>query len=114
MWWTNQDAGYVGAAIGILGGIFGTTLGLAGAFLKTPRQFGIVKIFVFTFAGIGLAALIAGIYAATQGQPYHVYYPLLLGGLLFSILPVTLLPALKMRLRVMEQRRMQGAALRNG
>jgi hypothetical protein len=113
MWWTNQAAGYVGAAIGILGGIFGTTLGLAGAFLKTPRQFALVKVFVFAFAALGLAALIAGIYAVTQGQPYHVYYPLLLAGLLFSILPVALLPALKMRLRVIEQRRMESAALRN-
>lgn len=113
MWWTNQDAGYIGAAIGILGGLFGTTLGLAGAFLKTPRQFGLVKILVFAFAGLGVLSLVTGIVAVIKGQPYHVYYPLLLAGLLFSILPLCLLPALKMRLRVMEQRRMESAALRN-
>jgi hypothetical protein len=114
MWWTSQDAGYIGAAIGILGGLFGTVVGLSGAMLKSTRAYTLVKYFIFAFAALGAAALLAGVYALIRSQPYHVFYPLLLAGGIFSILPIALLPALRNRLRVMEQRRMESAALRNG
>jgi hypothetical protein len=95
-WWTSQEAGLIGgiggSAIGVFGGILGATIGLLA-----PR--GIARPLVLgaqiAMAALGVVLLGAGVYAAATGQPYHVYYPLLLGGLLAAglmggLLPVTI------------------------
>jgi hypothetical protein len=54
-------------------------------------------------------ALAAGIFAVTHGQPYGVYYPLLLGGGLGFMLFGGLRPMVRRRYDEIELRRMSAA-----
>ncbi len=93
-WWTSQQAGMLG---GGLGGGLGGLAGLLGAAMGVlaPKGKGrwilVPSTALLLLAGIILALL--GALALLQGQPYHVYYPLLLAGgvltcVLSGILPV--------------------------
>ena len=55
---------------------------------------------------VGVAALIFGVIALISSQPYAVYYPLLLGGLLAAVIPGVLLPTIRRRYEEHELRRM--------
>lgn len=113
-WWTSQASGYLGAGIGIAGGVFGTVVGVAGSRLRTPRGFAALRVFILVFAGLAGVAVMLGIAALALGQPYHVWYPLLLFGGMFVVLTLVILPVMRTRLRAWDQRRMQGAELRQG
>ena len=108
-WWQDQMGGWIGAvggsAIGALGALIGllTSLGRARRFV-TAAAMGLV-------AG-GSAAFLAGVVALAQSQPYAVYYPLLLGGLLGAVIPLGLLPAIRRRYEEMELRAMRAQDLR--
>lgn len=64
------------------------------------------------FVLIGVMSLAAGIVALVVRQPYHVWYPLVLGGVILSVVPGCLLPVIRMRYRQAEARRMQAEELR--
>jgi hypothetical protein len=83
-WWTNQMGG-------LIGGIAGSVVGLMGAAIGILNSFGIARkiclsllIAMFIF---GVASLVTGLISLFFSQPYAVYYPLLLFGLLCSVLP---------------------------
>ena len=61
---------------------------------------------------MSLLALAAGVAAWSASQPYAVYYPLLLVGLLGTVIPLGLRPSLKRRYQDLELRRMQAMDLR--
>jgi hypothetical protein len=102
-WWSESGAGWIGglggAGLGILGAIVGTLCGVG-----VGRQL----CFGLAIAAIALSALclVAGIVAILTGQVYHVYYPLLL----FGIIGVTVfgfnLPTIRKRFDAIELRRM--------
>jgi hypothetical protein len=114
-WWTEEMAGLIG---GIGGGGLGTLGGLLGAAagMLVPR--GIGKRFILgsfgALAGVGAIALGAGIVGIAMGQPYYVWYPLLLGGLILSLVMGSLLPVMILGYRKMEARRMHAEDLRRG
>ena len=56
---------------------------------------------------LGLASSAAGLYAWLTSQPYAVYYPLLLCGLLAVLVPGALLVPLRRRYQQLELRRMR-------
>jgi len=103
-WWTDRQAGWVGAiggsALGLLGALIGC-LGGAGR----ARRFVIAALKAMFL--IGLAALVIGIVAIVRSQPYGVYYPLLMMGGLLTILPLGLLRGVRKRYEQIELRRMQ-------
>ena len=112
-WWNAHDGNligaYGGAAIGVLGGILGTAAGILA-----PR--GRAKGFIVgAFVGmslVGAAVLCAGVVALATGQPWHVWYPLvLIGGIVVIVLPMQL-PALRARYRQAEMRRLEAEELR--
>jgi MFS family permease len=112
-WWTIQSTalifGIVGAACGLLGGLFGTVAGLL-----VPRGRGkpIVYGAFVSILAIALAGVVLGIAALLVGQPQHVWmWPLLTGGILLaSILPSGLMiPAWY---RQAERRRLAAAEFR--
>ena len=111
-WWTNQEAGLIGGGIGILGAVFGCTAGVLAPRLRTPGQFAAMRAFFLVFIGIGLAALAAGIGALAARQPYHVFYPLLLAGLILTFLPASLFFAFRNRQRRIENLRLESESLR--
>jgi hypothetical protein len=112
-WWTDQQAGLVGgiagSLLGVLGGVFGTVAGICA-----PR--GKAKGFVYglaiTMIITGVVCLVTGIVALAMGQPYGVYYPLLLIGALSAGLMGGLFPVIRMRYREADNRRFEAEELR--
>ncbi len=102
-WWGNAAAGWIGAIGGSLVGLFGALIGtLAG--LGKARRF----VLALTVASIvfGLAALVLGLVALGLRQPYVVYYPLALIGVILTFVMGSLLPVLRRRYQQIELRRM--------
>lgn len=96
MWWTNQQGGLVG---GIAGSLFGILGALIGVIAGQPKlRFLLVPLHVVGIT-FGAISLVIGIVAVSLGQPYHVYYPLLLLGVLpLIILPITLATTTRVRM----------------
>lgn len=103
-WWSDRQAG-------ILGAIAGSALGILGAAVGWLGSAGRAKSFVLgTLKGIacvGVGALLAGGVALLRGQPYAVYYPLLLFGAIGTALGFSLPRTLARRYEDVELRRMQ-------
>src|SRR5438094_459100 len=82
-WWTDEQAGLIGgiggSALGILGGILGTVAGFCAPRGKCKRLVFGLCIFMIS---IGIISLTAGVIALSSHQPYGVYYPLLLMGII--------------------------------
>jgi len=101
--------GFGGSALGALGGI----LGVATGYLA-PRGKGRNLILgAFTiFLIIGVLNLLIGFYALISGQPYGIWYPLVLIGVILTAVMGGLLPVVKKRYTESESRRLNAAALR--
>jgi hypothetical protein len=103
-WWSDRTAGWVG-------GIGGTLLGLIGAVIGTLCSLGIGRRFVvpLLIAGslLGGGLFVLGTIALAIGQPYGVYYPLLLCGMLCGVLGGVGLVVGRQRYAQAELRRMQ-------
>ena len=112
-WWTGEQAGWIGgiggSALGILGGVFGVVCGLLA-----PRGKG--RLFVLgmmsTVVIIACAVVIVGLVALFLGQPYAVWYPLLLMGVLGGGIFGAMIPVIRNVYRHAEQRQLDAQALR--
>jgi hypothetical protein len=114
-WWDQETAILVGAiggsAIGVIGGLYGAAMGVLAPRGKCK---GLLMSVHVSMIVLGVVALVAGIVAAISGQPYAVYYPLLLGGGLVSLLFSLLLPVVVVRYRQAEARRLDAEQFRRG
>ncbi len=103
-WWNDRQAGLMGgiagAAIGILGAIIGTLCGLG-------RGRTIAVALAWCVLATGVAALLAGGVAAASGQPYAVYYPLLLLGVIATLVMGGNMRSIGRRFAEAELRRME-------
>jgi hypothetical protein len=103
-WWSAETAGWIGAvagsAVGTLGALIGTLCSLGRG-----RRFVLGGLLVLGVSGLALLA-VGGI-ALALGQPYEVWYPLVLLGLLDPVLAFSLLPTARRRFEALELRRMQ-------
>ena len=112
-WFQNYGlaGGILGGGIGLMGGIYGTTLGIL-----IPRGKG--KGFVFalhwTFLTIGVVLLVAGLTALIVGQPYGVWYALILPGALSTVLMGVFTPLVRNLFRQAEHRRLEAEEFRRG
>ena len=84
-WWSDRQAG-------LIGGIGGATIGCLAALLALMASRGLARSFVLgmlqALLGLGVVSSIAGIVALCMKQPYGVWMPLLLAGvLLLAIIP---------------------------
>jgi hypothetical protein len=102
-WWSGRTADLVGgiggAAVGCLGGLIGTLVSIG-------RARGVVIGLLIAWIVASVVALIVGIVALALGQPYAVYYPLLLLGGLGALLPGVMLPQIRRQYEQRELRRM--------
>ena len=102
-WWSPERAGMVGgiggAIIGCLGGLIGLLAGKGKA-----RNFVLATIKIFI--ALGILSLIAGVIAIVSGQPYAVWYPLLLPGFILTLVFSLNLPSIQRRYDELEIRRM--------
>jgi hypothetical protein len=103
-WWSERQGG-------ALGGVIGSVLGIVGAVIGWLASAGRAKGFVLSaltaIAWLGIAALVGGAGALVGGQPYAVYYPLMLLGAISAGLGLFLPRALNRRYQDLELRRMQ-------
>lgn len=114
-WWDVQTAVWIGA---LGGGGLGTLGGLLGAVAGALAPRGIGKPLVvggfFLLTLIGAASLVTGVVAVVQSQPYHVFYPLLLGGAVLSLVGGPLTYVVRHRYHQAEQRRLNAQEFRRG
>jgi hypothetical protein len=112
-WWTDQDAGYIGGIGGSLLGVLGGTLGtVAGVCAPRGKCRALVIGMTLLMIGVGGISLIAGVAAYSSDQPYAVYYPLLLVGIISTIVPGGLLPVIRKRYREADGRRLEAEEFR--
>ena len=105
--WSSRDAGWIGgiggSAVGILGGVIGSLSACYRWKWAFHTQFALLLI----MANIGLSLLVFGSIFIFSNQPYEVYYPLLLGGGLMTILGFSMLHLPYTRRTMIEKQKMQ-------
>jgi len=103
-WWS-------GSVGGIVGGVFGVVFGCLGGVIGWLSHKGKARAFVLTTVktmfAVGTASLVLSVVALVCGQPYAVYYPPLLVGILLTILPLGLLGAVRKMYEQAELRKME-------
>lgn len=103
-WWSDRQASIIGASAGVALGLLGSVVGWLGS---TARARGFVLRTLKGIGWLGICALIAGALALAVGQPYGVYYPLILFGTISAALGFSLPRSLSKRYEQLELRRMQ-------
>ena len=106
-WWSDQQSGWLGGILGCLGGLFGILGGISGSLASRGKGRGLALGTLYSMAALGGLLLLLGLCALSLSQPYHVYYPLLLGGVLFTALGLGLIPQLKRTFVQAELRKMK-------
>jgi len=104
----------------LYGGIGGAALGLLGAFFgsfgskaaQSGRHRGLVLGGMTAIALVCLLSLFAGITALLLGQPYGIWYPFGIIGLIGTVVFFGLLPVMRKRYADAETRRLDAASLR--
>ncbi len=112
-WFGNAGVvgGLLGGGIGILGGIYGTSVGVL---VPRGRGRGFVMGFTWALLGLGIALLAAGLTALATGQPYGVWYSLLLPGAIATLLMSVFTPLVRVLYRQAEHRRLEAEEFRRG
>ena len=102
-WWSNWAAVWIGA-------VGGTIIGCLGALIGTLAGLGLARRFVLTLnlamVVFGVTCLVFGVVALSVSQPYAVYYPLLLSGIVCTFVFGVLLPQIRQRYQQIEIRKM--------
>ncbi len=100
-----------GRSAGLLGGIGGALIGLWGALIGILASRGKARHFVLASANallvIGIASLVGGVAAVATAQPYAVYYPLLLIGIILVLVFGKMRGNLSARYEQLELKKMQ-------
>jgi hypothetical protein len=101
--WTEWQSGLIGgiggSLVGLCGGLIGTLTNLARA-----RRFTLAACWAIIIAGA--ISLATGVLALILGQPYHVWFPLLFGGVMSAVLAGQL-PGIRRRYSDAEMRRIK-------
>ena len=108
-WWGGRMAGLIGGGLGTLIGCLGGLVGLLAGRGKA-RRFVLAAMSGLIVLGVVVTGV--GIAAVAMGQPYAVYYPLLLAGGLSAILPAAMFPTIRKRYAERELRKIQAADAR--
>jgi len=103
-WWSAQAGGWIGGAAGSAVGMLGALIGVLCSLGRGRR---LVMDGLLAIGVSGLALLAVGGVALALGQPYQVWYPLVLMGVLDPVLAFSLLPTARRRFEALELRRMQ-------
>jgi hypothetical protein len=103
-WWSGRQSALLGSIAGSVLGLLGVAIGWLGS---TGRARGFVLGTLKAFAWLGIVALVLGVAALATGQPYAVYYPLILLGTIGASLGFALPRSVSRRYEELELRRMQ-------
>lgn len=103
-WWTGQTGGWIGGSLGMSIGLLGALL----AYLVRKRiAFRVVRGVLVVELVVGAVCMVAGIIAVVYSQPFMVYYPLLLVGMLACVLVAVGEFRLRRHYREIELRKMR-------
>lgn len=102
-WWTEGQAGIVGAVGGTIAGLSGAALGLLGRRLGSRR---FVMGLLVGGAIAGGVLLLVALVAIIDGQPRHVWYPLGLLGVILALVDGFLIPTMRRNYAAAELQRM--------
>jgi len=111
-WWTGETAGWIGAIGGTTIGLVGAAIGCMGVLVHRGKAKRIVLGLMCSMVIVCLGILALGIVALTLGQPYAVWYPCLLLGLIGSFVPGCLVPVILAQYRHAERRQLEASSLR--
>jgi hypothetical protein len=109
-WWSDATGGWLGAAAGSAFGLLGALVGTLAS-LGRGRRVALGALLALCTGG--LVALAAGAAALATGQPYAVWYPLVLLGVLGPVLGLSLRGTVRRRFEAVELRRMQALDARS-
>lgn len=110
-WWSERTGGWVGTMMGLFGAVVGILGALTGWLVSRGKARGFIMGSWLVVMLLGIVSLSLGIVAVVKSQPYVVYYPLLLGGVLFVVLPAVLIPTIRKRYEESELRKMNARDL---
>ena len=105
-WWSEMQGGLMGGILGGLAGLFGCLAGIGGSLASRGRGRAFAFATLILMASAGGIQTILGMIAAGLSQPYHVYYPLLLVGVLELFLGILFIPVFRSRYAQFELRKM--------
>ena len=113
--WFDQNT--FGALFGsIAGGVGGSLMGgwggLAGWLAPKGRARGFIYASWVVFMVLGAISLAFGLYALAVGQPYGIWYPLVLIGGILTVVLGALRPTVRRTYEQAEARKMEAAAFR--
>jgi len=104
-WWSNSTSAWIGA-------LGGAGVGLSGALIGILCSLGKGKQFILSFQIVmivlGIVSIIAGLTALFVGQPYGVWYPLVMLGGIPTIVFGSLFFVVRQRFLQIELRKMRG------
>ncbi len=103
VWWSDRTAGWLGAMSGVFIGFAGALIGICSSKGRAKR---LVQGIMFLTLGLGLMMVVMGIVAVIREQPYVVYYPLLLGGGIITVVFGALVKTIQKRYLDLELRKM--------
>jgi hypothetical protein len=104
VWWTDRQAGLIGGVAGSVVGVLGGVVGMLAGFGKARR---LTLSLVAGLIVFGVACLSLGTVAVLMSQPYAVYYPLLLMGLLCTLIFGINFPVIRRSYALRELRKME-------
>lgn len=111
-WFTEQQAGLVGGILGgVIGGVIGGGLGGSTRWLVKKGWRRLTMTLYGLSLCLGLALLGIGTVAIYLKQPYHVWYPFLLTGVIVSGITSAFVPMIRMLFAQEELRKMQSEDL---
>lgn len=102
-WWGDRTGGLIGGISGVVFGSVGGLIGILSGMGKARRT---VLALARATCAAGILLLIVGVAALADSQPYAVWYPLVLAGILCSSIMGGMLPVLRRRYEQLELRRM--------
>lgn len=112
-WWTAQQSGLiggiVGSGVGLLGAAYGVT---AGFFAPKGKHRTTINAIFWLAIAVGAIGLLTGTIALIDKQPYHVWYPLLLIGVICTAVFIPNHIAVRRRYTQAEHRRFEAESLR--
>lgn len=103
-WFSERRAGLIGGIGGALLGLWGVLIGVLSSRGKA-RQLVLGSANALLF--VGIASLVSGVVALVATQPYAVYFPLLLIGVIVVAITATLRGRLAAQYEQLELKRMQ-------
>jgi hypothetical protein len=101
-WWSPRTGGLVGGIVGSLLGCMGAVIGLLAS---RGRGRAVVLGLARGMLALGAVSLVLGVVALFRAQPYDVFYPLLLVGILGVVVPASLIRTLRRRYEELELRK---------